>query len=403
MHAARILLLSLMAIFSGCRVDTDGYTFVSGDTQTEVGTTSDNADVKGADTDTNSDSIANIFDTETLVEPNDSGNTNTESSDNGSSDVDTSFDSDELLIQDTSSVSATGTSDTEDITSALDTGTNAEVTLDSDSDTVNLRCDPSKPFRTPIRLPAVSSDNLYDFPVLTWDGLTMYIFHNEVEPIRSSTRDSINGTFGAPGDTPELDAINIWLTGAQSSTIGNVSADGLKMYFGWGGQGITLLFETTRFDTESVFSTPEKVMNTSTLDAITVTRPVLSYNGERLYHGVSDLVVLTKTAGGFSNQKYLSTINSESKDGFPVVSFDELTIFWSTDRTDGDVQGKTDIWCATRGSVADDFSNPYPLKELNSSEWESPAWISMDGCEMYLNRYNPLNDTYDIFMAKRPL
>ncbi|MBN2525177.1 MAG: hypothetical protein JXR76_02205 [Deltaproteobacteria bacterium] len=70
MRALRVIAICIMAILSGCLVDTDGYTFVSGDTQTEVGTTSDNAVVTGSDsntsetigTSTSSDSYSDISD-----------------------------------------------------------------------------------------------------------------------------------------------------------------------------------------------------------------------------------------------------------------------------------------------------------------------------------------------------
>ena len=163
------------------------------------------------------------------------------------------------------------------------------------------------------------------------------------------------------------------------------------------------LHEAKRSSTVAVFNTPQIILDSTTQNYIPVNRPFLSYDGERLYSGGSELSVMTRVGDGFTDKQMLSTINSARNDGWPVLSADELTIYWASDRTDGEVKGNFDIWTATRSNINSSFSAPRPLVELNSDTWEIPYWVSIHRCEMYLSRQNIDSATDDIYLAVKTL
>jgi hypothetical protein len=67
----------------------------------------------------------------------------------------------------------------------------------------------------------------------------------------------------------------------------------------------------------------------------------------------------------------------------PVVSPDELTIFFSSNRT-GTV-GVADVWTAHRANKTDSFGTPTNVAELNvAGANQAPTFITADGCSLYL-------------------
>lgn len=90
-------------------------------------------------------------------------------------------------------------------------------------------------------------------------------------------------------------------------------------------------------------------------------------------------------------------LNGNDNDSGGIISADELTLFFSSDRAGG--VGSVDIWMATRTSTADGFSDPVNVQVLNTAGIDSVNWISVDGCVVY-GSSGPCC-TYDLFMATR--
>ena len=167
---------------------------------------------------------------------------------------------------------------------------------------------------------------------------------------------------------------------------------------------MVFLFESNWSEIDSRFPEPPSIKDVESPDnSLQCAFPFIAYSGERIYCGSNGLTVISVTSDGIGYKTPIVSIDSAKNDGFPVLGPDELSIYWSTDRTDGDVKGGRDIWTATRSSESLDFDLPHPIVELNTSQDESPAWISMDSCEMYLIRFNADSGTDDIYVAKRPL
>jgi hypothetical protein len=77
------------------------------------------------------------------------------------------------------------------------------------------------------------------------------------------------------------------------------------------------------------------------------------------------------------------SVNTQYSERAPVVTPNELTLYYSSDRPDGDALGSFDIWVATRPSLAEHFSSPVNVGELNSSWLEEPTFVTADGCALY--------------------
>lgn len=83
--------------------------------------------------------------------------------------------------------------------------------------------------------------------------------------------------------------------------------------------------------------------------------------------------------------------------GSPVVSSDELTIYFSAPP---DNASQPDIWISSRSSVDRPFGAARAIAELNTVSGERPAWISEDSCRLYFVT-NRAGQGYGVWMASR--
>jgi hypothetical protein len=79
----------------------------------------------------------------------------------------------------------------------------------------------------------------------------------------------------------------------------------------------------------------------------------------------------------------LDKLNTDAAEVAPVVTVDELTIYFSSDRPGSNASA---IWFAHRTSKSQEFVDPRVLVQLSTSGSEAPDWISPDQCTMYLHR-----------------
>lgn len=87
----------------------------------------------------------------------------------------------------------------------------------------------------------------------------------------------------------------------------------------------------------------------------------------------------------------------------PVVSDDELEIFFASDRHDpGGSFVDLDLYTATRDSPTASFGAPRRLTQLSAANTDWPAWISPSGCELYyLNRDEAAPNHPKLYVARR--
>ncbi len=110
------------------------------------------------------------------------------------------------------------------------------------------------------------------------------------------------------------------------------------------------------------------------------------------------------TGAGFSAPVAVSELSGAGLTIEPVVTSDELTVYWATNRSDVDAgTGDFDIWTGTRASAASQFSGLHAVTELNSSASERPSFITADGCTLYLSstRAGGIGGE-DIYVATKP-
>jgi Tol biopolymer transport system component len=98
-----------------------------------------------------------------------------------------------------------------------------------------------------------------------------------------------------------------------------------------------------------------------------------------------------------------STVNSAAFDGRPSISFDGLSMFFSSTRAGG--LGDRDIYIATRANTNDNFGTPVSLGNgVNSIHFETGPSISADGLTLFFQSDRPgghsLNGI-DIYTATR--
>jgi hypothetical protein len=80
----------------------------------------------------------------------------------------------------------------------------------------------------------------------------------------------------------------------------------------------------------------------------------------------------------------------------PIVTSDELTLYLATSTPNDPV---LHIETATRATVDEPFGALTPVHELDSTEGESPTWISPDRCRLYITR--KVGGQWDLYVASR--
>lgn len=104
--------------------------------------------------------------------------------------------------------------------------------------------------------------------------------------------------------------------------------------------------------------------------------------------------------GAVESVDALEELNAGTVEGVPVVTDDELEIFWMSDRSDGGPAGGYDLWTATRTSTSEPFAWVRNIHELNSVNGDGPAWISRDGCHL-LYGSSPADGPSGFYLARR--
>ena len=113
--------------------------------------------------------------------------------------------------------------------------------------------------------------------------------------------------------------------------------------------------------------------------------PFVSGDGQKLYFAravaplIHDFFVATRLGNDFISPMPLSDLNSVDDEVTLVVSDDELTAVFTSDRP-GAGAANTNIWRATRATPTDAFANltAAPFAAVNTAEEEFEVWQSHD-------------------------
>ena len=122
-----------------------------------------------------------------------------------------------------------------------------------------------------------------------------------------------------------------------------------------------------------------------------------------VYTGVGDTEIYRSAVGpaGFGAREKILGVGSAAVDAYPVVTPDELTLYFASNRVDALMSGDYDVYVATRPSTGDSFGPPTILPVLNGTGADFPTWISRDECVLYLTRR--VAGSLDIYTSVRPL
>jgi Tol biopolymer transport system component len=152
---------------------------------------------------------------------------------------------------------------------------------------------------------------------------------------------------------------------------------------------------------------PAEPIDTGALDAWA---PSLSVDGRTLLFAGAEpfeperIFVASRGAGGrspFGRATPLDGVDSGSGEGSPLLSVDELTLYFYSNRPGG--AGGRDLWQATRSDTRASFTDATPLIALASAGVEHLPWLSADELTLLFvsTRAGGMGQS-DIWVATRP-
>jgi hypothetical protein len=245
-------------------------------------------------------------------------------------------------------------------------------------------CDLSMPFGAPVLVYGLNRNPGDEYRInVSPDELTAYVASGaawNTSILFVSTRASRTDPFAPLVPLTSLNA------GMEVSV--SVTADGLTIFFDrttMNGQ----IFAATRTALDQPFGMPgHVVLNPGTPEEFDA---YVLPDGSALYF----TAVLEQ--GGMTGQIYRAAMRGTRADPpvpvqtipgarFPVVSADELTLYFAAPSAPAETQ--LIIFVTTRTSRDDPFDPPAKITELMTSAFDAPQWISPDGCRLYFTRSN---------------
>lgn len=268
-----------------------------------------------------------------------------------------------------------------------------------------LPCDLSKPFADVRQLSGINSSTDEAHGTFSGDELTIYYFRNRMTgnadfDIYTATRANRDEPFGPSAALPALN------TGADERG-GSLSADGLTLFFYSSRLNGYEVYVSVRPNREAPFPEPVAISSIGTADH--EQNPFITADGKYFYFtrtplntGISEIYRATTSPTGITNAMGIPEIKSFGGATRPVLSADNLTIYFTSDHVGG--LGSLDIWSATRASSNAAFEGFTNVASLNEGSLDFPDWISHDGCRIYFTSARTSGTGgWDLWQATRPL
>ncbi len=248
-------------------------------------------------------------------------------------------------------------------------------------------CNPTSPFGAPVLVAGLESTATEGGLRLTPDETTGFFWSTRpggpgTTNLYMATRSDRTAAFA------NIALLSINMTGNQYDP--SVTADALTLAFGSdraSSDGSFDLFLATRTTSAADFGgvIPLSTLNTASNDQ----QPYLLPDGSEIYFssdrsGDSDVYRARRNGSGFGPPSAVTEINTAGiADEHPVISGDDLTIFFSSTRAGG--VGNIDVWTATRATTSSQFGAITDVQAVNTASKDIPDWISPDGCRLYLH------------------
>lgn len=246
-----------------------------------------------------------------------------------------------------------------------------------------------------MRVPSLSTSDQDASARLTADELTVLLS-------RSTASNGIDAFIAtrATRTAAFSNATPLAINTAADEYIPSPTDDGQSLvYESVGSAGLQDLFFTTQV---SGNYPPGTMLSLSSPDDDQ--EPFLSADGQVLYYVIEatngDIYRAVRTGNDFTSSIPVTELNSPAGERQMVVTRDDMTIYFATDRAGN---GLTDIYEAHRSAPGLPFSTPVPVVEINSPADEYPTWISVDDCIMYITSNRPQGGSgaYDIWTSTR--
>jgi Tol biopolymer transport system component len=259
-------------------------------------------------------------------------------------------------------------------------------------------CDPRAPFTNITPLDELNStDEEWGFAVTSDERVAFFTSDREFANVElwSATRTDASAFFA---DITNADMLNDEYDQHGPS----LSSDGLTLYFSQNA----ILQIAKRGNRNDAFSDATELSPGGQLTGniepfVTQDDGSLYFSSDRLggSGGWDNWVSGIEPSGALTPSVPVAGLNTEYDEFAPVLSADELTIYFESNRpTSGFMD--SNIWVAHRSSVEEDFGEAVPVTELNlHPETEFPEAISPDSCRLYFVAERSGNR--DIFVATR--
>jgi hypothetical protein len=275
---------------------------------------------------------------------------------------------------------------------------------------VALPCDPSQPFG--------------NVALVSWITLDTA---RSIAALRLS-RDDLTGYFQASGRSDSAGYDDLYtarrtglssfdnvqpIVGSEVNTsfeefAPTVSGDGLTLVFARGPAGDPVhLWHAARATADMAFTGVASLNGVNDIGTMDDTFPFLREDGKVLYFASTrvpadgfDLYSAEWRGLSFDTPMPVKELNTGYSELAPVVTFDGLTMYFGSDRSDGNASGQDDIWMATRTSVSDLFSTPMNLTKINSPKEDLPTFATRDGCALYFS--SDRGGTLQVYVATKP-
>ncbi len=238
------------------------------------------------------------------------------------------------------------------------------------------RCTATAPFGVPESLTELATNAAEASATLSQDELTIYFARTG--NILVATRATLGDRFG-----------NVHAAGLEGGgTDGNpaLTSDGKRLFFSTqsrGDSGTSEIYVAPVVGASALLGPPIPVRGIlpSTDDPYPLGDASALYSANR--GGASIDLWLATGLGGSTVLERKLEISDLSDDAQPILSRDELSLFFASRRAGG--RGRLDIFVATRTQTKDEFAGVTWLGPIvNSVDDDLPAWVSNDGCVLYL-------------------
>jgi Tol biopolymer transport system component len=268
-------------------------------------------------------------------------------------------------------------------------------------------CDTSKPFGAPALIAELSTPANDLFPRLTPDELTVYLERYASSDAGTggiggsdlfvATRATVASPFGAPA------LVKGGINGSGNEFDPSVTGDDLTLFFAStraGGAGGVDVWMASRADTSGTFT---NVTNLAALNTgANEHTPYVLADGLTLYFTGTLGSALQRATRASSSAPFaldtsgvLDAVNTTGGEVSAVVTPDELTLYFARLGP-----GQLDMFVATRADKNAAFGAGASVNELNTQGNDTPAWISSDGCRLYL--HSDVAGSYDLYVATKP-